>query len=163
MRVMLPATPGVKTESEAATLAFIYEKTSIPIPQVFAHNSNPQNELGSEWIIMQRIHSQPLHQIWHEMSSLKKQLIVQKLATFLVELFNLPLSGIGSICSTISHTKSDGDLTGHSYTVGETVLPRFSIGDDVKLDIDRGPYNSSRNYLNAYLDMLLHDATTLLA
>ncbi|KAJ4359049.1 hypothetical protein N0V95_002511 [Ascochyta clinopodiicola] len=163
MRVTLPAAPGVKTESEAATLAFIREKTTIPVPQVFAHDSNSQNELGFEWIIMQRIDAQPLHQIWHEMSWLQKQLIVQKLAVFWVELFNLPLSGIGSICSNNYHTRDERSMNGNSYTIGETVLPRFFIGDHVQLDIDRGPYNSGRNYLNACLDMLLHDATTLLA
>jgi aminoglycoside phosphotransferase (APT) family kinase protein len=36
MRVVLPVAPGVKTESEVATLNFIREITSIPVPRVVA-------------------------------------------------------------------------------------------------------------------------------
>ncbi|KAF2832902.1 hypothetical protein CC86DRAFT_414612 [Ophiobolus disseminans] len=59
----LPVAPGVKTKSEVATLAFVSEKTSIPVPQVIASDSDLHNDLGFEWILMERVNARPLHEV----------------------------------------------------------------------------------------------------
>lgn len=163
MRVVLPVAPGVKTESEVATLNFIPENTSIPVPRVIASDSNLQNELGFEWMIMERIDARPLLDVWHEMSWLKKELLVQQIANFSAQLFEVRLSGIGSIRSYHHQSEHHGEFHGHGCEIGEIVTPLYFIGDAVKLDIDRGPYNSGRTYLNACLDILRHMAATKLA
>jgi aminoglycoside phosphotransferase (APT) family kinase protein len=55
LRVALPVDPHFKTESEAATLMFLAEKTSLPVPKVLAYSSTQENKLGFEWILMQRM------------------------------------------------------------------------------------------------------------
>lgn len=120
MRVTLPAAPKVKTSSETATLNFIREKTSIPVPRVLAYNLDPQNELGFEWMIIERVDAQPLLQAWHGMEWHQKQLLVQQLAAFWVQLFGLRLSGIGSIQPPMA---SNGylDQPAQGLTIGEIV------------------------------------------
>lgn len=160
MRVTLPVAPGAKTDSEVATIAFIRKYTTIAVPQIVAHDSNLKNELGFEWIIMERFEAQPLDELWHQMSWLKKQLVVQQLALYWTELLSIRLSKIGSIHT--ANTDQPDRVFVEPYEVGEIVLPEFFVGDHIQLDIDRGPYNSSRNYLGACLDILLHNATKLL-
>lgn len=53
MRVSLPVDPRYKTESEVATIEFARQNTSLPVPQIIAFDSNNENELGFEWILME--------------------------------------------------------------------------------------------------------------
>ncbi|KAK3375825.1 hypothetical protein B0T24DRAFT_509163, partial [Lasiosphaeria ovina] len=54
-RVCLPVYPWFKTEAEVATIQFIRDNnTSIPAPRVLAFDSSAENELGYEWILMER-------------------------------------------------------------------------------------------------------------
>ena len=154
MRVSLPVAPKVKTESEVATLQFVHEVTSLPVPRVIASDSNLHNELGFEWMIMECIDARPLFDVWQEVSWLKKQLLVQQVAAFCVRLNDVHLSGIGSLC----YGKDDsgrGIATGDkTFCTGEVVLPSYFMEDAIMLDIDRGPYNSSRTYLGARLEIM---------
>lgn len=59
----------MKTLSEIATLSFIRKKTSIPVPAVNAYSADSTNELGFEWILMDRVHGRPLEDVWESMSS----------------------------------------------------------------------------------------------
>ena len=81
-RVSLPVAPGVKTKSEFATLAFVREKTEIPVPLVIAYDADLTNELGFEWMLTQRVDARPLHEVWHKISWLKKGLLVMQIAKF---------------------------------------------------------------------------------
>ncbi|KAJ7194493.1 hypothetical protein B0H12DRAFT_1082427 [Mycena haematopus] len=47
--------PRLKTESEVATLRFLRENTSVPVPEVHYYDSNPYNRLGGEWILMSKV------------------------------------------------------------------------------------------------------------
>lgn len=112
---------------------------------------------------MGRIDARPLLDVWHEMSWLKKELLVQQIANFSAQLFEIRLCRIGSIRPCHRQSERHVEIYGHGYEVGEIVMPLYFIGDAVKLDIDRGPYNSGRTYLKAFLDILRHINATKLA
>lgn len=59
MRVSLPVDPKFKTLSEIATLAWLQEHTSLPVPKVVAYDSSNATELGFEWILMEKIPGRP--------------------------------------------------------------------------------------------------------
>jgi hypothetical protein len=46
---------AVHVISEAATLHWLRENTTIPVPRVFAFNDNPINEVGAAYIIEERV------------------------------------------------------------------------------------------------------------
>ena len=48
LRVTWPVEPFYKTASEVATLSYLREHTTIPVPGVIAHSSSAENELGCE-------------------------------------------------------------------------------------------------------------------
>ena len=47
--------PRLKTESEVATLSYLREKTTIPVPRIYHYDSNPWNRLGGEFILMSKV------------------------------------------------------------------------------------------------------------
>lgn len=54
-RVTLPVDPFFKSESEVATLAFLRQKTSIPVPEVVAWSSTSDNALSYEWTLLKKV------------------------------------------------------------------------------------------------------------
>jgi hypothetical protein len=160
-RISLPVAPHVKTQSEFVILAFVRERTDIPVPLVMAYDADLANELDFEWMLMQFIDARPLHEVWHEMSWLKKGLLVMRIAEFQAQLFNIEFSGIGSLSladDSASHINAPPDST---VVVGEIVQPAFFKGDNVTLDINRGPFRNSQEYLAARLQLLEHFASKL--
>lgn len=47
--------PRLKTESEVATMHYLREHTSIPVPTVYYYDANPYNRLGGEYILMSKV------------------------------------------------------------------------------------------------------------
>lgn len=55
MRVSLPVDPRHKTAGEVATLRWIRKRSEMPVPKVVAFDDSNANEIGFEWILMQRM------------------------------------------------------------------------------------------------------------
>jgi aminoglycoside phosphotransferase (APT) family kinase protein len=55
VRVAAPAFPRVKMDSEVATLKYVAEHTSLPVPKVYAWNTNGANPVGAEYMIMETV------------------------------------------------------------------------------------------------------------
>jgi hypothetical protein len=68
IRFAFPVAPCAKTDSEFTITATICRQTIIPVPRTFAFALNLENELGFEWMIMERIDVQPLDEFLHEVS-----------------------------------------------------------------------------------------------
>ncbi len=47
--------PRLKTESEVATMHYLRQHTSIPVPEVYHYDANPYNRLGGEFILMSKV------------------------------------------------------------------------------------------------------------
>lgn len=47
--------PRLKTESEVATMHYLRQRTSIPVPDVYYYDPNPYNRLGGEYILMSKV------------------------------------------------------------------------------------------------------------
>jgi hypothetical protein len=156
-RISLPVAPGVKTQSEVATATFMRKNTSIPVPETFAYDANLQNELGFEWILMEHVEAQPLHDVWHTMSWLKKGLLVMQTVQFMAQSFRREMPSIGSLY----FVDSDQVITPTSpkaFTVSETVLPPFFKSTNFELDI---PFISSADYIAARIALTQHFASKL--
>lgn len=65
-RASLPVAPGVKTKSQVATATFVRNKTNIPVPKILALDADLHNDLGFEWILMERVNVRPLHKVWRD-------------------------------------------------------------------------------------------------
>ncbi|KAI3394042.1 hypothetical protein diail_3307, partial [Diaporthe ilicicola] len=85
------------TNSEVATMAYIREKTSIPIPQVLDWSDDPSNSVGTEYLIMEHVSGVPLQQQWPDMDGLQRLECIQNLGNLVKEMHNLEFPAYGSI------------------------------------------------------------------
>ncbi|KAL5521525.1 hypothetical protein ACEPAF_2273 [Sanghuangporus sanghuang] len=89
--------PRLKTESEVATMQYLRAYTNIPVPVVYAWDSNPYNRLGGEYILMSRARGIPLRKVFHSMPLPQLQAILKHLAELLIPLFGHRFSHVGSL------------------------------------------------------------------
>ena len=96
-RATLPVIPFYKTESEVATLAYLRAETSIPVPRAIAWDSNADNDLGFEWILMDKVAGVELRSVWRRIPWERKLELVDELAGFIHQLHAHTVSAIGSL------------------------------------------------------------------
>ena len=181
-RVTLPVEPSIKTASEVATLLYLRRHTKFPVPQVVAHAITSDNELGYEWMIMERLPGVCLRDIWPvhpgdkgdtikltsptgsiECSPVDwkaKEDITRTISGYVQDLRNRSFKAIGSL-----YFRSDlENLDIIPGTLIETDDPEFVIGPLVSLRLfygdlrsranrNLGPYSSEREYISAWTDV----------
>ena len=93
----LPTDPFFKVESEAATLAVVRAKTSIPVARVIAWDSNWDTDLGFEWLLTEMIQGVTLHDIWRQVPWERKLSLTEEVAKTTVQLQRHEFDSIGSL------------------------------------------------------------------
>lgn len=84
------------TASEAATLQYLFS-LGIPVPRVFGYSPSDSNELGVEYIIMEKAPGVGLQSRWLEMSKRERHNLASSFVEIEKKLFDLPLRAHGSI------------------------------------------------------------------
>lgn len=97
LRATLPVEPYYKTESEVATIAFLRANTSIPVPRIIAWQSKLDGDLGSEWILMEKLEGVPLFDVWRKISWDRKLTLVEEVAKLVKELHGHEFDMIGAL------------------------------------------------------------------
>lgn len=172
MRVALPVDPFYKTESEVATMDYIRQHTSIPVPGVVAYSSNSSNELGFEWMLLERIPGVPLHEVWDKMPFEAKMDLTVRLANSFKGLFQRQFPLIGSIYyngvwNQVDYTPSlsppptgdekasDLDIgTDKTFVIGRMVTNSLVKDKRLLLRPDRGPFKTARELAIAETKLL---------
>lgn len=166
MRVSLPVYPRHKTRAEVATLRWVRDNTSVPVPTVYDFDDSNDNEVGFEWILMEFMGGRPAHERWWAMTMEQKVAFAQRIAMFQAE-----LSGRGRAESTF---KRIGTLTldrpagedataGNRIAVGPLVAPEFFVGEKLFYHVPRGPFHSSHDWLAAQLNIIMFHQMTILS
>ncbi|KAK1978677.1 hypothetical protein LZ30DRAFT_762318 [Colletotrichum cereale] len=106
--------------SEAGTLAYLHDRTSIPVPKIFdwACGSDPENQLGVSYIPMEKLHGMPLD--WHSANLAQKEKVMQQLADFFLEIERHPVEALGSLLPVEGPAKFvvQGVAQHATYTMG---------------------------------------------
>ncbi|TEB31932.1 hypothetical protein FA13DRAFT_1754691 [Coprinellus micaceus] len=89
--------PRLKTESEVATLSYLREKTTVPVPRIYHYDSNPWNRLGGEFILMSKAPGIPLSRVYHGLSYGDLVKLVKNLAKIILQLFAHRFTDVGSL------------------------------------------------------------------
>lgn len=97
LRVALPIEPYYKTESEVATIAYLRANTLIPVPQVLAWDSNAENELRFEWILMAKIDGISLFDVWRKVPWERKLKLTETIAGMVKQLRDYKFDRIGGL------------------------------------------------------------------
>jgi len=150
-RVALPVDPGYKTLSEVATLQWMRQNTNLPVPKVVASDTSRDNSVGFEWILMNKLPGNPLADVWKLVSYQAKEALVKRFAEFSSVLFRKQLSGIGNIYSA------------SAPKVDRIVSAAFFWGNHLRQDVNRGPFSSSKDWVEARLALSEYDCRETLS
>ena len=147
LRVALPVDPKWKTMSEVATMEWIWDNTSLPVPKVVAYEANLTNPAGFEWILTRNVPGEPLENMWWSMEWTAKEKLVAQIAQYLASTFRKQFSGIGNIYpDSPAHTQD-------RPKVGRIVDADFFGGQRGLQDVARGPFRSSSDWYAAILQV----------
>jgi aminoglycoside phosphotransferase (APT) family kinase protein len=166
MRVSLPVYPHHKTRAEVATLRWVRENTTVPVPEVFGFDDSNDNEIGYEWILMELMQGTPAHRRWRTMSMEQKVALTKRIATFQGDLSGCRKPGplfrsIGTLDLREVGQKDDVQES-EKVVPGLLVSHQFFMGDHLHYDIPRGPFCSSHDWLSAELNIIILHQTAVL-
>ena len=97
MKVSLPICPRLKTESEVATLDWVYRNTELPVPRVKCYDSTRDSPVGFEWILMSRVEGRPLSKCWGNIPEGSLHRIIKQIAQYATVAFNKRFNSICNI------------------------------------------------------------------
>jgi aminoglycoside phosphotransferase len=161
-RVTLPVEPFYKTASEVATLTYIRQHTSIPVPRVVAFSSTAENELGFEWILMDKVPGVSLKSVWREMEMEAKERNTRVIARYVKQLHNqCSFDVIGNLYfrhDIPNETVRTVSVTDDRFVIGPTVTTfMFAGGRKLRLPRNLGPYSDDAEYMAALADAEAED------
>ncbi|OBZ75253.1 Altered inheritance of mitochondria protein 9, mitochondrial [Grifola frondosa] len=122
----------------AATLEFLRNNTSIPVPKVLAIETNPHNPVNARYTIQERILGRSLGSVWPSLTSQQIETVVAQVAEFEAQLMQTHFPAIGCLLKDV-----DGQ-----FSVGRMGFPCVST---YNLRGDTGPWTSSLDWIKAQL------------
>ncbi|KAI9695721.1 MAG: hypothetical protein M1836_006087 [Candelina mexicana] len=157
-RVALGLDPYYKVESEVGAIEYIRRYTSIPVPRVYAYDSSTNNELGMEWILMEKIrgtsareyystHREFSESDWDDSMWDRKVALVKKLADWTDEMSRLRFNKIGNIYIDWDNSSED-DV---AFNIGRCMDYDFCKEKRLGFDIERGPFDSAHDYIRTQI------------
>jgi len=90
-------TPPEVLQAEIDTMQYIRAHTAVPVPDVYAYDLNPDNDIGAQFMLIEKLPGKVLYWAWDELSLENKISVISELAQALVELSSLHFDAIGSI------------------------------------------------------------------
>ena len=172
MRIPLPVQPHLKTMSEVASIEYVRQETDINSPAVLKFEALSQNELGSEWILMSHISGSQIGEQWRSIPWSKKELIIRNIVSCLARLFRKRFSHQANLYATADLQRlpwAAGDaippmvkMPGFEpgFFLGQVVEQPFFWGNHLHFDVNRGPFESGRDWLHAVLQLYVLGADT---
>ncbi|PBK71474.1 hypothetical protein ARMSODRAFT_955247 [Armillaria solidipes] len=139
-------TDSRKIESMIGTMRLISDRTSLPLPVVYAYDSTSNNSLGYAYMFTSFIEVVPLSRTWTKPGALpdaNRRHIFQQIANSMAQLRTLEFDRIGAL------DFSGPDL---SYTIGP--LRKIEEG---KVVHEIGPFPTSLSYINELASSLLDE------
>lgn len=139
------------TASEVATLEFLRLK-GIPVPKVYGWSATADNEVGTEYIVMERASGNGLDtdSKWFELTKKERLTLVTDVVNIEKKLFDIPFGAIGSLYFKKDLPKemqadlyapgiSDVDGDSETFCIGPILDYMFWYGKRAEMELDRGP------------------------
>ncbi|KAI1177568.1 kinase-like domain-containing protein [Nemania sp. FL0916] len=162
MRVSLPVCPHYKTRGEVATLSWLRQNTTAPVPKVVASDASNNNEIGFEWILMELMPGYRAYHKWRTMSMEQKVTLTKRIAEIQVELFRYgrPDDAFRGIGTPYINAQGRDDIS-TSIAPGLLTSLEFFIGNRLKYEVSRGPFTCSYAWLESQLNLIVLEQTEI--
>ncbi|KAH9230898.1 hypothetical protein K456DRAFT_1751964 [Colletotrichum gloeosporioides 23] len=143
MRVFLPLDPRYQTRGEVATMRWIKQRTSIPVPE-----------------FMPGIRA---HKRWRKMPMAQKEAIAEKMADYHAQILDAGtrLKEFRTMETLYFDEPKDNEQPPSElhFTPGRVVDYVFFCGINYNYDIPRGPFESSQEWLKSLLNIIIMEKT----
>ncbi|KGO76261.1 Aminoglycoside phosphotransferase [Penicillium italicum] len=143
------------TASEVATMDYVRSVLNIPTPTVYAWSPSTE-EIGAEYIIMERSRGVELSKLWDDIPGPDKLQIVRQLVVFEKALVSTRFPMYGSIYyadnlrnphpNQMIELGRKKDSVGAAFAVGPTTNRTFFDDGRNAVDVHRGPWSSIEDY-----------------
>ncbi|GAB7355411.1 hypothetical protein MBLNU459_g5928t1 [Dothideomycetes sp. NU459] len=152
--------PFKTTASEVATMDFARTILEIPVPKVFSWSAQADNEVESEYIIMEEATGTPLWKVWEKMDISDKHRIVNDIVAIEKKFLSSSFTLYGNLyyaadafpgCqpAILANNMSRKEEMQNGYVIGPVVDRDFWKQDRATMKISRGPWKSAQAYLEA--------------
>lgn len=121
---------SAKSLSEIATARYLKHSTDIPVPEIYYHDLDPDNDVGAPFVLMEKMPGRHLHKLWDGLSLEDKKSALSQIASVIARLASLKFDRIGS-------------LDGSEHGVGPLISPC--------LEHPKGPFQSVEEYLLSFI------------
>ncbi|KAI0038546.1 hypothetical protein FA95DRAFT_1206179 [Auriscalpium vulgare] len=147
--------PPLIIEAEVATMKFIRERTSIPLPQVLAYELDPRHPLGPH-VLSEKVPGVRLEAIFDDLPPQSQDLLVAQIAKYVLEVSRFTFPAIGSLKLTSPNALSSPPASPTTPMassslppIGPLAHPAFYIDGRASLPLARGPFDTVREYFDA--------------
>ncbi|PYI11902.1 hypothetical protein BO78DRAFT_302318 [Aspergillus sclerotiicarbonarius CBS 121057] len=127
--------PHYTTASEVATMDFVRNELSTPVPRVLAWSSKAnENPVGAEYIIMEKVEGVQLDKVWPKMDIKKRFELVKTISGYQKAWMSTSFTQYGSLYYSSDLPNSEGcvlvkedesDFEEHRFAVGPTTGREF--------------------------------------
>jgi len=119
-----------RSVSEIATARYLKRRTSIPVPEIYYYDLDPDNGIGAPLVLMERMPRRHLSSFWDNLSLDGKKSVLSQIAAMIVQLASLKFNQIGS-------------LEDENGSVGPVISPC--------LNPPKGPFHSTAEYMRSFI------------
>ncbi|KAF2426322.1 hypothetical protein EJ08DRAFT_671908 [Tothia fuscella] len=141
------------TASEVATMDYVRDRLNIPVPKVLAYNTQAStNGVGADYIIMEKCPGIELGRVWGDLPGKKRMEVVKQLASFTARLSKASFPAYGSLYYSKDICDVHGIPVDDTFTVGPTTSRSWLDDKRAEVDIDRGPWKSAEDVVNATMN-----------
>ncbi|KAF4418775.1 hypothetical protein CFRS1_v014972 [Colletotrichum fructicola] len=136
--------------SEAATMSYLCENTSLPVPRIYdwSDESNPENDIGVSFILMEKLDGRPLD--WRAATPAQKEKILQQIADIHIEIERHPFESMGSLVTSPQNPR-------HLEVQGLAQQTTYQLEAGHALGPFSTPADGSAAIIEAYLSMIASD------
>ncbi|OCH95376.1 hypothetical protein OBBRIDRAFT_767616 [Obba rivulosa] len=136
LRTSAPTMSPLVLDSEIATLKYLADQTSVPVPKVLAFASE-KHELGS-FSLIEKPSGVPLDTLFFDLPATEQNSLVARIAGWMLESSRHNFNAVGSVFV------GEGGIQ-----AGPMIRRSFFLDGRAKLALDRGPFTSARAYYSA--------------
>ncbi|KAL4886899.1 kinase-like domain-containing protein [Aspergillus karnatakaensis] len=142
--------PFYTTASEVATLGYIRNYTSIPVPRVHSWSADDSDPVQAEYIVMEKATGVPLYERWPTMTELEKLELIKHLTQLEAQLSAIPFPAYGGLylrtdANRFQHQDLGSDVDKQQlFCVGPS--PDCSIDVDTVAEMSKGSWSSISDF-----------------
>ncbi|KAH7175377.1 kinase-like domain-containing protein [Dactylonectria macrodidyma] len=119
---------SAKEESEIATIRYLKRHTSIPVPEIYYQDLDPENEVGAAFVLMEKLPGRHLYKTWDDLSLDHKKAVLTEITLVITQFASLRFDKIGSLTNN---------------WIGPVVSPCY--------ESPKGPFDSTLEYLQSFV------------